>query len=273
METGVTSHYQADGSLVEKVAEGLRRAGLEPGKTRPADLESIDEFHFRGREATLELVQAMRLAPSCEVLDIGSGLGGVSRTIAEVAGCQVVGLDLTPELCEVATVLSDWVSYSDRTRFQQGDATNLSFDDNRFDAAVTVHVAMNIEHKHKMYAEARRVLKSGGIFAVFDILQGEGGHMLYPAPWASDASMSHLVTPDDMRALLEEAGFRILHERDSTTESFHWLEARANKAGPANPLPVTTALLFGGQSRDMTKNQLRGLKERRMLTYSFVCAA
>jgi ubiquinone/menaquinone biosynthesis C-methylase UbiE len=41
---------------------------------------------------------------------------------------------------------------------------------------------MNIAAKDKMYAEARRVVRPGGIFAVYDILQGEGGDVLYPAP-------------------------------------------------------------------------------------------
>jgi ubiquinone/menaquinone biosynthesis C-methylase UbiE len=43
---------------------------------------------------------------------------------------------------------------------------------------------MNIAVKDKMYAEARRVLKHGGIFAVYNVMQGEGGEVLYPVPWA-----------------------------------------------------------------------------------------
>src|SRR5262249_8099597 len=60
------------------------------------------------------------------------------------------------------------------------DATNLPFANQTFDAAMTIHVAMNIAAKDKMYLEARRVLKPGGIFAVYDVLQGEGGEVRYP---------------------------------------------------------------------------------------------
>ena len=71
-----------------------------------------------------------------------------------------------------------------------------------FDAAMTIHVAMNIARKDRVYAEARRVLKPGARFAVYDVLQGEGGDVLYPVPWAREPSISHLATPDAMQSLL-----------------------------------------------------------------------
>lgn len=67
--------------------------------------------------------------------------------------------------------------------FQQGDATDLPYTDGGFEAAMTLHAAMNIAAKDRMYAEVRRVLKAGGVFAVYDVLQGEGGDVLFPVPW------------------------------------------------------------------------------------------
>ena len=49
------------------------------------------------------------------------------------------------------------------------------------------------------YSEALRVLKPGGIFAVYDVLEGEGGEVVYPVPRARDQSISHLATPDTLR--------------------------------------------------------------------------
>ncbi|SDD63739.1 Methyltransferase domain-containing protein [Ruegeria marina] len=186
---------------------------------------------------------------------------------------SVVGVDLTAEFCDAATELSRWVGLSDKTKFQQGDALNLAFDDCEFDAAITVHVAMNIENKMRMYEEARRILSAGGTFAVYDILRGAGEDILYPVPWARDPSISHLATPDEMETLLADAGFEIVRVIDSTEDSLQWLEARTAQTGAAKPLPVTTELLFGPEFREMTQNQLRGLKERRILTVSYICKA
>ena len=273
MSEPVASHYSAGGSLADRIAEDMRRAGVEPGALCAADFEPIDEFHFRGRAATLDLLGQMNLSSGARVLDIGSGLGGVSRTIAESSDAHVTGVDLTREFCDAASTISNWVRLGDRTTFQQADATNLPFPDRHFDAAVTVHVAMNVPDKAAMYHEAHRVLKSGARFGIYDILQGEGGDVLYPAPWAADPSISHLATPDKMSALLRSAGFRILREEDSTRASHRWLEERTTRPKPPGALPVTTQLLFGATAGEMTKNQLLGLSERRMLTYSFICEA
>ena len=108
------------------------------------------------RNAALELAQPLNLRTTSHVLDIGSGLGGPARTIAEIYGCRVTGIDLTQAFCDAAAILIGWVGLSDRVTFQQGDATTLPFADTQFDAAMTIHVAMNIAAKDKMYSEARR---------------------------------------------------------------------------------------------------------------------
>ena len=210
MADRVASHYSENLKLADAIAEKLRNVGKDLNKLTTADLVIVDEFHIRGRKATLELGEKMNLNARSHVLDIGSGLGGPARTLAETYGCRVTGIDLTQAFCDTATAMSVWVGLDSRTSFKQGDATNLPFENQAFDAAMTIHVAMNIAAKDKMYAEARRVLKSGGVFAVYDVLQGEGGEVLYPVPWARNPSISHLATPDEMKSLLAGAGFKLL---------------------------------------------------------------
>lgn len=273
MDEPVSTHYSGGGGLVARIAADLRDARLELDKLRASDLESIDEFHFRGREATLELLKHLDLRPASRVLDIGSGLGGVARTMAEEAQVIVFGLDLTQAFCEAACALSEWVKMSDKTEFIQGDATQLPFSDQHFDGAVTVHAAMNIPDKAAVYTEAHRVLKPRARFGIYDILQGEGGEMYYPAPWAGEPSISYLVTPQETRRYLTSAGFKIMHENDSTLESYHWLKDRTERSKNRKMTSATTQILFGKAAGDMTDNQIRGLRERRMLTYTFICEA
>jgi ubiquinone/menaquinone biosynthesis C-methylase UbiE len=219
MTDHVARHYSENPELAGLIKQKLRSAGKDVDKLTTADLAIVDEFHIRGRKATLELARQMNLKAHSYVLDIGSGLGGPARTLAETYGCRVTGIDLTQAFCNAATAMSEWVGLSKRVSFRQGDANNLPFADEQFDAAMTIHVAMNIAAKDKMYAEARRVTRPGGIFAVYDILQGEGGDVLYPAPWARDPSISHLATPDKMKSLLTGAGFNLVDVQDSTDES------------------------------------------------------
>ena len=193
--------------------------------------------------------------------------------MAETYGCQVTGVDLTQAFCNAATAMSEWVGLGKRVSFKQGDATNLPFDSKTFDAAMTIHVAMNIAAKDKMYMEAHRVVKPGGIFAVYDILQGEGGEVLYPVPWARDPSISHLAMPEQMSSLLVGAGFKLRDVRDSTEESQSFFERMTAEMAKTGSPPVAWRLFLGDDFPAMARNQVRNVTERRIRTVSFICVA
>jgi len=273
MTDAVVAHYGGGGSLVDAIAADLRSAGKEPVALRTSDLVRFDEIHIRGRKATLELAEQMNLGKNSRVLDIGSGLGGPARTLAEAYGCHVTGIDLTAAFCEAATAMSDWVGLGGRVVFQQADATALPFADHQFDAAMTIHVAMNIAAKDRMYAEARRVVKPGGIFAIYDVLQGEGGEVVLPVPWARHRSINYLVTPNQMLSLLHDAGFNIRAVQDSTAESRKFFEAMIQRMEQTGTVPVRWQMFLGDDFAVMARNQLRNIAERRIRTVSYICQA
>ncbi|MGH6918201.1 MAG: class I SAM-dependent methyltransferase, partial [Geminicoccaceae bacterium] len=72
----VADHYGGKGRLASVIADSLLRAGKRLEDLTTADLASVDEFHIRGRKATLELAKCMKLGEDAHVLDLGSGLGG-----------------------------------------------------------------------------------------------------------------------------------------------------------------------------------------------------
>jgi ubiquinone/menaquinone biosynthesis C-methylase UbiE len=268
----VARFYTGTGGLVAGIRSAFEGAGLDPEALRPADLAPVDEFHIRGRQATAEIIDALALPERAQVVDLGSGLGGPARMLAETTGCSVIGVDLTPEFCEVATALSAWTGLSARTRFLVGDATRTGLPDASADAVLTVHVAMNIADKAALCAEAFRLVRPGGRFVVYDVLQGDGGEVRYPVPWADDPSTSFLVTKDEMRVFLEAAGFTIMIEADSSDESLLWfreMRARIERDGPA---PVTFAAFLGPSFGQMAANQVANLAERRIRTIMFTCS-
>lgn len=267
----VSTFYRGAGGLVSAIGSALDAAGLDRAQLRPADLAPVDEFHIRGRAASLEIVDALGVAEGSQVVDLGSGLGGLARTLADLTGCTVTGIDLTEEFCDVARALSEWTGMSERTRFVVADATATGLTDSNTDAVTTVHAAMNIPDKPALYAEAFRLLRPGGRFVVYDVLQGEGGEVRYPVPWANDPSTSHLASAQDMRVLLPAAGFTILSEADSSDASLEWftlMRARVMRDGPP---PVTFAAFLGEAFGQMAANQVTNLAERRIRTVMFTC--
>jgi SAM-dependent methyltransferase len=109
MADRVASHYSENLELADAIAQHLQSGGRDLNKLTTADLATVDEFHIRGRKATLELAAQMNLNTDSHVLDIGSGLGGPARSVAETYGCQVTGIDLTQAFCNAATAMSEWV--------------------------------------------------------------------------------------------------------------------------------------------------------------------
>jgi ubiquinone/menaquinone biosynthesis C-methylase UbiE len=268
----VSRFYSGPGGLVAAIGSALDAAGLDRATLRPADLAPVDEFHIRGRAASMEIVEALDITARAHVVDLGSGLGGPARTLAEVTGCTVTGIDLTPEFCEVATALSEWTGLSDRTHFQPGDATATGLPEAAADGALTVHVAMNISDKAALYTEAFRVVRPGGRFVVYDVLKGEGGDVRYPVPWANDASTSFLATPEEMRELLPAAGFEVISEVDSSDESIVWFQEMRDRIQRDGPPPVTFAAFLGEAFGQMAANQVSNLAERRIRTVMFTCS-
>lgn len=270
MLNDVERHYGSTGTLVERIAAELRGAGANLAALTQQDLEPIDEFHVRGRRATLELASRMKINPGARVLDVGSGLGGPARTVASHFNCHVTGIDLTADFCAAAREMSRWVGLSDRVDFKQGDVTALDVEPSSFDAAMSIHVAMNIAHKDAVYDGVYRALKPGGILAIYDIVQGEGGEVLYPVPWAREPSISHLATPAQMRHLLDDAGFTLLEEFDSSEESASWFKEKAAKMQTAKQPALGFRIFLGEAYSQMAANQVLNLAERRIRTMTFV---
>ena len=216
------------------IERALLSAGKDLDRLAPADLALLEDFHTMGRFATADLVGLAKITSDTRVLDAGSGVGGTARYVADRYGCPVSAVDLTDEYCETNRWLNGLVGLGDLIAVQQADATELPFTDGTFDVAISQHVQMNVADKARLYSETRRVLKDGGRLALWDITIGAGGELDYPLPWADHPARSHLVTPDELRAVVESAGFVIDHWSDLTDQAATLMQAML--AQPADPL-------------------------------------
>lgn len=263
------AHYSRPG-LIKLILAALEKTGKDVRNLKPEDLAPIDEFHIRGREATLELARSAGLTPGLNVLDVGSGLGGPSRCLAQNFGCSVVGIDLVDEYCQAATTLAGLVGLSGSVRYQRGDARALPFADGAFDVVWTQHTAMNIADKLRLYAELRRVLRPGGTLAIYDVIAGANGLLHFPVPWARQASSSHLVTALELRKLLESSGYLVHDWQETTEQSRSWLSAAVRRLEEKGLPPLSLQLLLGEAFPAMMHNLRRGLKESSIGTVQVV---
>ncbi len=256
-------HYGV-GGLLDSILRALSEMGKDPNQLRPEDLASIDEFHSGGRKATEDLAHLANPRRGCRVLDVGCGLGGPVRYLAEKWDCQCMGLDITAEYVEAAKVLTGMVGLSAKAEFLQGSALELPFDDGSFEVVWTQHAQMNIADKGRFYSEITRVLQPGGRFVFYDVLQGEGGEPYYPLPWANDPSMSFLATGESLRGLLRQAPLSMLCWEDRSRQSLEWFAAATEERKRSGRSPLGLHLLMGKDAKVKSQNLLRNLQEKRV---------
>jgi ubiquinone/menaquinone biosynthesis C-methylase UbiE len=259
----IDRHYGV-GGILDSILRELTKMGKDLKQLKSEDLAPVDQFHVGGRDATIELANLAALKPGNRVLDVGCGLGGAVRYLAEERHCRATGLDSTREYVETARALTKMVGLSAEVEFIQGSALEIPFPDGSFDVVWTQHAQMNIADKRRFYSEMARVLKPGGRLVFHDILQGEDGEPFYPLPWANDSSISFLAPAESLKLILQEAQFAILSWEDKSQRSLDWFAAIFEKLKTSGRPPLGLHLLMEGNAKLKSQNQIRNLREKRI---------
>jgi len=253
----VRAHYDGPG-LIDRIKAALAPIASDGESLTVAQLAMLDQFHTRGILATAELAGVADLQAGDQVLDLGCGVGGPARYLAAIFGCHVTGIDISPSFIEAADYLTARCGLQELVSFRVGDALHLPFDDGSFDSVFLQHVAMNISDRAALYAEVRRLLRAGGNFAIYDVVLKDGD-VVYPAPWAHDASTSFLLSAEDTRSELETAGFKATLWRDDTQTALDWFAATTANLPPAGPnLGVIMGPKFAASAGNLGRNIREG---------------
>ncbi len=265
--SGIEAQYSRS-DLRARITDALQAGGKDLDRLSINDLGQIDEFHVRGRAATTGLADLAAIQAEDELLDVGAGLGGPARLLAQNYGCHVTTVDLSADYCETAQWLNHATGLSERITVVHADALNLPFLDGSFDVVWSQHAQMNIADKRRFYREARRVLKDGGRLAIWDIIAGPVQPIHFPVPWADTPDISFLAQSDALRQILQEAKFEITAWNDLTTQTIESL--RAQMAAPEGQAGLQT---YVPNFPAKTANLLLNLEEQRirMLQAVFTC--
>ena len=171
----------------------LAEAYLMQARTKRAE-------HWSGPPAMVDrIARTLRTAAEDVVVDVGCGIGGPARRLAEVVGCRVVGVDVIPDVLRIGS--------RRRMRgvgFVAGDARALPQRDAVADQAWSLGSAAHVPDTDSMAREMHRILRPGGRVAITEAFWEGRGEPLFtetaPRPW-------HAVTVSGLMSSLASAGF------------------------------------------------------------------
>jgi len=202
---------------VETVRKSLEVAGVDPDRARARDLYERDiDCHNLGMYRMLEVLADLVTeygapAPGDQVLDLGCGIGGPGRFLADRFGCSVLGVDLLPLRVELAGALAV-LTNAHGVSYHVADATDLDLPDESFHQVWMLDVSMHIRDKRALFAEIARVLRPGRLM----VMHEQAG----PLPPAMRPLMrsAPYVAPGLPQLLryVENAGLHVLTWRDTT---------------------------------------------------------
>ncbi|KJA25493.1 hypothetical protein HYPSUDRAFT_37472 [Hypholoma sublateritium FD-334 SS-4] len=168
------------------------------------------------------LAAQMTLRPGMRVLDVGCGVGGPAREIAQFTDCEIVGLNNNDFQIQRARKYTKKAGLEGQVTFVKGDFMKLSeqFGENSFDAVYAIEATVHAPSWEGVYGEIFKVLKPGGVFGVYEWAMTDKWDPSIP----EHKSIAHQIELGngipEMRPLrlareaLKTVGFQIEHEED-----------------------------------------------------------
>ncbi|RXW16875.1 hypothetical protein EST38_g8974 [Candolleomyces aberdarensis] len=168
------------------------------------------------------LASQMVLRPGMRVLDVGCGVGGPAREIAQFSDAQIVGLNNNDFQLQRARKYTKKMGLENQVTFVKGDFMKLAeqFGENSFDAVYAIEATVHAPSFEGVYGEIFKVLKPGGIFGVYEWVMTDAWDPSIPR----HKELAHQIELGNgipemrpiraAREALKTVGFEIEHEED-----------------------------------------------------------
>jgi len=105
------------------------------------------------------------------ILDVATGTGDLAIALAILKPQKITGIDIAEKMLEIARVKVIGRKLDTLISFQSGDAENIPFPDNTFDAVTVAFGVRNYENLLQGLKEMNRVLKPGGTMMILEFSQ------------------------------------------------------------------------------------------------------
>lgn len=131
-----------------------------------------NRLHSLGRDQAWRrtAVRLAHVAPGDRVLDVACGTGDLTQLFARSPAREVVGVDFTPAMLDLAAVKRARLGtpIASKISYEVGDAMNLRFDDASFDVVSIAFGIRNVQQPERALEEFARVLRPAGRLVILE---------------------------------------------------------------------------------------------------------
>lgn len=192
----------------DRIFNELKALGL--ADDAPLNVEQLvpfDQYHYLGTDAVDEAIDSLSLVSQSRVLEVGSGIGGPARYLAQQTNCQVSAIELQTDLHEVAASLTKRCGLEDRVRHHCENILDFSTNPADFDGVVSWLSFLHIPDRSALFNKCHDLLRHGGKILIEDFykrgeLSPEETRIL-----SEDIYCNYLPTLEEYRSQLLEGRF------------------------------------------------------------------
>jgi arsenite methyltransferase len=158
------------------------------------------------------------IPPGGVALDVGSGPGNVTASLARAAGPD--GLALGVDISEPMLARAVHAEAGPQVGFLRADAQRLPFRDGTFDAVVSIAMLQLVPKPSAALAEMARVLRPGARMAVMVPTVGRARALMRLLPDGG----AHFFTEDEIGDILEDLG--LVGVRTKSLGTIQWVRGK-----------------------------------------------
>jgi sterol 24-C-methyltransferase len=188
-------------------------------------------FHFAYRRPYETFSQSIRrheyylagrlgVSTGDKLLDVGCGIGGPYRNIAEFTGADITGITINEyQVCR-GNELNRQAGLDSQVRSVQGDFMQLPFENDSYDGVYAIEATCHAPSREGVYSEIYRVLKPGHVFACYEWCltdqydANNAEHRLIKKQIEEGDALPDMCKPAAVVAALKSVGFEIIETRD-----------------------------------------------------------
>lgn len=177
-----------------------------------------------GHETTEYLCSKLldSLKPGVRVLDVGSGIGGAAFHLAKAYGAIVTGVDLSPEMINIAKERAEELQAPSTVTSILGDVLTYPFE-GKFGIVWSRDALMHIPDKSRLFSDLFNLTEPGGRLIITDYAKGVGQRSPEFNSYIASTGY-HVVDPNSYGKFLEGAGYVDVVVEDATDRFVSILE-------------------------------------------------